>query len=207
MPVNREPDVGLANKLAESMNKKKKPPTYRLEPEVLLCPNVPKPMHGVAPREILGRKWWNKTRQAAYESTAFHCLACGVHRIQAKVYQWLEGHEMYGINYTAGRVTYLKTVPLCHFCHNYIHDGRLVALLEKGEMHQRRFIAIIQHGDKVLADAGLRRLTYKERENEMIDNLLNGEVARWKDWRLVLFGKEYPPKFKNERQWAKAFGR
>lgn len=197
--------MGLADKLAKAM--RKKPLACRLEPEILLCPNVPKPMHGVTPREILGIKWWNKTRRAAYKSTAFHCLACGVSRFRAKVHQWLEGHELYGVNYTKGRITYLKTVPLCHFCHNYIHDGRLTALLEKGEIPQRRFIAIIQHGDKVLADAGLRKLTYKEREDEAVDKLLNGEVAKWEDWRLVLLGEEYPPKFKSERQWAKAFGR
>ncbi len=91
-------------------------------PEVLLCPNTPKPLHGVVPREIYGQSWWNKTREAAYRSTNYHCLACGVHKYQAKHRQWLEGHELYEINYVEGTSTYIETVPLCHFCHNSIHD-------------------------------------------------------------------------------------
>lgn len=73
-------------------------------PEVLLSLQIPKPMHQLAPRTILGQRWWDETRQAAYASTAQHCLACGVHRVAAAYHPWLEGHELYEIDYRAGRM-------------------------------------------------------------------------------------------------------
>jgi hypothetical protein len=159
-----------------------------------MCPQIPKPMHGVAPREILGSKWWNETRQAAYRSTGYHCLACGIHKSLAAYRQWMEGHEWYEIDYRRGRMTYKECIPLCHFCHNYIHIGRLQALLEKGEIHQAKFVVILQHGDRVLREVGLVR-------NPPYD----GPFAEWSDWRLVIDGREYPPKFKTFEAWQKHF--
>lgn len=185
---------------------KLKPITWKTDPSILLCPNIPKPMHGVAPRVVLGSKWWNAERRAAYKTTAYHCKACGVHKSVAQSRQWMEGHELYDIDYQKGRMVYIKTVPLCHFCHNYIHDGRMIALLRKGELSQAKFAAIIQHGDDVLFRAKLQRPTKHDRETAMIEAILAGEVAAWKDWRLVVNKKEYPPKFKTEAQWRKAMG-
>jgi hypothetical protein len=129
-----------------SLRKLKAQAQWTERPEVLLCPNIPRPMHGVAPRVILGSKWWNQTRQAAYRSTNYHCLACGVPKSRARWKQWLEGHELYKVNHTKGKMIYLETVPLCFSCHNYIHDGRMSGLLEKGQISHGRFTAIIQHG-------------------------------------------------------------
>lgn len=173
---------------------KVRPVTWRRRPEILLCPNVPKPMHGVAPREILGGRWWDETRQAAYRSTAFHCVACGVAKFLARFHRWLEGHELYEIDYLKGRMTYLETVSPCHLCHNYIHSGRLQALLDKGEINQAKYAAVIQHGDAVLAAAGLVKPPQYD-----------GPIAGWSRWRLVLNGKLYPPKYKTMQDWEQAF--
>ncbi len=129
--------------------------SWHRRPEILLCPNIPKPMHGLAPRVIMGSSWWDKTRKEAYASTNRRCMACGVHKYKAKARKWLEGHELYQTDYRLGRLTYLETVPLCHFCHNYIHDGRLQMLLERGQIHHQKYAAIIQHGNRVLAEANL----------------------------------------------------
>ena len=104
-------------------------------------------------------------------------------------------------------MVYLETVALCHYCHNYIHNGRLLSLLSKGKLRPSKYAAVIQHGDRVLSAAGLFRETYEDREQAIIDLLLNDKIAAWKDWRLVLFGKEYKPKFKSEAMWRKAFER
>lgn len=178
------------------------PAAWKLRPEVLLCPNIPKPLHTVAPRNILGQAWWNKERRTAYASTNKRCIACGVHHSKAKCKQWLEGHELYRTDYALGRLTYLETVPLCHYCHNFIHDGRMENMVQQGAMTQAKFVAVIQHGDAVLLRYGLRRPTKAERDKA----IESSELAAWEDWRLVLFGKEYPPAFKTYQDWLKAFG-
>lgn len=164
-------------------------------PEVLLLPQIPKPMHGLAPRVILGSKWWDETRYAAYKSTDYHCIACGIHKTEARGPKWLEGHEVYRTDYVHGRLVYLETVPLCHYCHNYIHNGRLQALLDKHSITQQRFTAIMQHGEKVLSRAGLQRPQPYE-----------GPMAEWSKWRLVIGRLMYKPKFKSFEDWKRHFG-
>jgi len=170
-----------------------KPITWTVRPEILLHPNIPKPLHGVAPRVILGGKWWDQTRKSAYQATAFHCAACGVWKHEAKVHRWLEGHELYDIDYLHGRSTYVGTVGLCHLCHNFIHSGRLEALLQKGQVTQAKYILVLQHGSSVLAKAGIA-----------FPPPYNGPFAEWGSWRLVLDGKEYPPIYKTFEQWKVA---
>lgn len=168
------------------------PNFWKIRPQVLLTPNVPQPMHGVAPRVILGSSWWNKTRKVAYDSTNQRCIACGIHKTKAKMRQWLEGHELYDIDYKLGRVVYLETVPLCHPCHNFIHDGRCIALLEKGEMSHWKYSAIMSHGQSVLRKAGIIKPTLNERIEDINSLILSGNCALWEEWKLVLFDKEYP---------------
>jgi len=178
---------------------------WKRAPSLLLCSSIPKPMHGVAPREVLGRNWWNKERRAAYQSTNFRCKACGVHKERAKYHQWLEAHELYRTDYRAGRMTYIESVPLCHFCHNYIHDGRLHHLLRKGEIHHAKFTNILQHGDAILRAAGLSKDNRADRDESMKEAILRGEVAKWEDWRMVLDGVEIPPKHESYEAWENYF--
>lgn len=174
------------------------------KPELLLLSNIPKPLHQVNPRTILGSSWWNATRKAAYASTNFHCLACGVHKTKAKYHQWLEGHEVYEINYKAGTSTYRYTAPLCHFCHNFIHDGRLENLLQQGKIHHHKYAAILKHGSEILKRAKLTKESRAERERKFALLETKGEVAAWSEWRLILNDVAYPPKFKSLEEWKKA---
>lgn len=179
----------LAGKLKKISEKPKV--IWTLRPEVLLCSRVPKQMHGMAPRVVLGVNWWNSTRLMAYKSTDFHCVACGVHKSCAKYHQWLEAHEIYDIDYLLGTMTYVEAVPLCHFCHNYIHDGRLKALLDIGKIHHAKYAAIIQHGDDVLRRSGLTKSppdTFQD-------------CADWDEWRLVIDGVEYAGLHKSAEDW------
>lgn len=178
------------------------PPGLVLRPDILLGHNIPQPLHGVAPRVVLGTSWWNKTRQEAYRSTDYHCFSCGVHKTRAKLRQWLEGHELYEIDYAKGRAKYLETVPLCHCCHNFIHDGRLLAMLEKGEIHHSKYVTIIQHGEEVLCKAGLKRLSLVERDRL----ILEGELMEWSKWRLRIGRNLYQPRFKSLEEWKEHHG-
>lgn len=193
MAKSQSKKSSLAERLKASLKDRPKL-TFTLRPSILCCPNTPKPMHGVVPREILGPTWWKKTREAAFKSTGYHCHACGIHRSVAAYHTWLEGHEIYSADYLLGRWEYVETVGICHFCHNYIHDGRLKSLLDKGQVHFAKYAAILQHGDTILRDNRLERPRYA------------GEFADWGDWRLILDGREYPPKFKTFEEWAKFHG-
>ena len=168
---------------------------WKRRPEILLQNNTVKPLHKVVPRTILGRKWWDETRETAYATTDYHCIACGVHKRAAVWHKWLEGHEVYTINYREGRMTYVETVALCHSCHNFIHCGRLKAILDNGEITKDRYDSIMAHGAYVLGQAGLKGTVPTP-----------GRIAKWEDWRLVLFGKEYPPIFKNYGEWLVGHG-
>ena len=183
-------------KKLSSVLKKAAKAVWKVRPKVLLCCQIPKPMHGVAPRVILGSKWWNDTREAAYGSTGYHCIACGVSKFDAEGRRWLEGHEIYDIDYLQGRMVYLETVPLCNYCHNFIHDGRLEVLMQLGKITQARYAAVIQHGARVLQAAGLEKL-----------GQYTGPTAEWGDWRLVLLGKEYPPLYADYNAWLAAMER
>ena len=182
MPSKKKPtsqEETLAQKLKIKVGKVK---PLVLRPEILLCENIPGPMQGLAPRVIFGKKWWDKTRKEAYRSTLYHCAACGVYKGEAKFRPWLEGHELYHIDYRRGRMIYLETVPLCHCCHNYIHSGRLKILLTQGKISHKKYTEIIKHGDTILFSIGLRR-----------PRPYSGPRPTHSKWRLVINDQEYPP--------------
>lgn len=167
-------------------------PAITLEPWLLTLPNVPKPMHGTCPRIVLGKAWWDRERQAAYASTGYRCLACGVDKTVAMFFKWLEGHEQYEIDYGRGLMKYVRTVPLCHACHCYIHCGRLKAMLDAGKISRSRYVTILQHGDRVLRAAGIVKPAPYD-----------GPFAPWAKWRLVIGRKRYKGLFANMDEWAK----
>jgi len=154
-------------------------------------PNVPKPLHGLAPRTIKGQAWWDEVRQAAYRNANFKCEACGIPKEDAHYHKWLEAHEFYEYDYESCTATFLYLVALCHSCHNFIHSGRMKALLDKGEMAQYKYDHIINHGEEVLAKAGLIKV---QPPTEVVD-------GAWKKWRLIFDGKEHRGQFETFDDW------
>ena len=154
-------------------------------PDILLHPNIPKPIHGVAPRIIMGKEWWDVERKKAYKSTNYHCAACGVSQSEAEYHTWLEAHELYEIDYARGRMVFVELVPLCHSCHNFIHSGRMEMLVQSGEMDGKKQRDILRHGEAVIKAAGLKKPEPPSK------------CAAWGDWRLVFNGREYPLKHRS----------
>ena len=184
-----------------------------LHPEILMHPNIPKPLHEVNPRNIMGQAKWDIVRQDAYASTDYHCIACGVHKSEAKGHQWLEAHEFYNIDYSAGRVEVDRIIPLCHYCHNFIHSGRLHMVTGK-EKTEEEVIEILKHGFKILSDNNLSAFHFTVHlAHELdVDTLgvvptitPDGETPAWEDWRLIWEGKEYPPKYKTYEEWKERY--
>ncbi len=166
-----------------------------LRPEILLHPNIPKPLHGLAPRTIMGEAWWDAERQKAYAKLDYHCWVCGTHKSEAKFHNWLEAHEFYEIDYAKGSMVFKETVALCHACHNFIHSGRMIAMVDQGTMTRRKQQEILAHGEAILK---------KHRLHTPSAPLT---CAKWGAWRLVLDGKKYKGNFKTFEDWMKAYNR
>ena len=155
------------------------------DPSILLTSRVPTPLWGVNPRSILTQidpEWWDRTRRKVYASNDYHCACCGVHQDKQKgwVRGQLDAHELYDVDWKTGEVKLIAIVPLCKFCHNAIHFGRLTAQLESGKIQQKTFYSIIQHANTILEKSGLPR---KNWDASVDDNIYN---ISWETWRLTL---------------------
>ena len=167
-----------------------------MNPELLLHPNIPKPLHGINPRTIYGQKWWDFNRQEAYAKANYHCEACGIPKVEAWKHRWLEAHEFYEYDYKHGRVTFVKLVALCHACHNFIHSGRLNVLVQSRKISEEDYSHIIHHGGDIVDAAGLTE-KYKHRHDAP-----EGLVA-WDQWRMIVDGKEYGPSTSCMANWSR----
>lgn len=180
------------------------------DPKILQHPNIPPPLHGRNPRTIMGQLWWDKTRLDVYDSNDFHCLACGVHRNEARYYSRLEAHENYTIDYCTGTVNIKNIIPLCHSCHNFIHSGRLY-MISKTEDEIEKACEILKHGFNILEannlDAYAGTLVVADRFGvEYNCEALKQKVPEipidWGSWKLLFNNQEYYSKFKDEKEWA-----
>jgi hypothetical protein len=184
-----------------------------LMPDLLLHPNLPKPIHGLNPRTIKGDEWWNEQRQIAYKKNNYCCWACGVDKRDAQYHQWLEAHEIYKIDYSIGEVRFNGICALCHCCHNFIHSGRLSSLYRKKELSLSNISFILEHGFVVLKNAKLKMNPFALRvAKEHVPPIFNKYfeygyheygmcLAEWNDWYLLMDGKKYKGKFKNFNEW------
>jgi hypothetical protein len=185
----------------------------KLKPEILAHPNIPKPLHGISPRTIMGTARWNETRQDVYAKYGYICIACGTPKKEVKgENKWLEAHEFYDINFKTGIVKILSIEPLCPYCHGFIHSGRLEAILDKGEIEKEKAVEIIEHGFQILSKAKLKCFpgthifaqtigarTFNVRPYTVVDKI------PWNSWRLIYEGDEYYSKFSSYDEWEKFY--
>ena len=122
-----------------------------LKPFILTHPNIPKPLHGVNPRLIMGKTKWDAIRQEVYRRNDYHCIVCGVRDIEAKKKQQLEAHEYYAIDYGKGRVEIISIEPLCMYCHSFIHSGMLSASISQKWRTPQEAVEILEYGFKILS--------------------------------------------------------
>lgn len=157
-------------------------------PELLLHPLIPPPLHGMSPRSIMGTQWWDVQRREAMAKNLYKCWACNIPKTKAKAHKWLEGHESYNIDWKKGICSLNEIVSLCHYCHNYIHRGRLEVLGVYGRVTQSFIDSVIKHGDNLTA--------HLQKPSPIT------AMAAWKDWVLLIDGTPYPSRYENETEWA-----
>lgn len=184
-----------------------------LKPEILTQPNIPKPLHGIAPRTIKGQAWWDAIRQEVYRKTDYHCIACGVSKENARRHQWLEAHEFWNIDYNTGRCEVVSFEPLCHYCHNFIHSGRL-SMIMGTEVSMFETVNILEHGFKILSKNNLQAFPFTIQFAKSIAAKTFGvsgydidfnQNLKWSDFKLVFEGKEYKSKFNSQHEWAEFY--
>ncbi len=194
-----------------------------MDASILCHPNIPKPLHGTAPRVVKKspRAWWLNQKRGALAKADNHCMACGIHKDLVPYRPGvLEAHEQYSIDYSRGHMTYVGCVAICNACHIFIHSGRLTAMYQKNTVSRRYFRDIMTRGFDVLRKAGLQpsfsqatawlaQLGYSpEHVHEELAKrgiVVPVDLIRWDDWRLVVDGEYYKPVL-SEQEWENKYG-
>jgi len=187
------------------------------QPKILLDGTIPRPLHGVNPRSIKGKAWWDRQRKRAYEHNNYHCHACGVHKRDARIFSWLEAHEIYEVNYEKCTMKFKGVVALCHACHSIVHAGRTTQLYLNGQIDHRRLKLFVTHGEGIfkhynitppvafrfmqliesgMSTTGAADVVDKEYTTNPLD------MRSWNRWKLYFNNKAYPPKYKSHREWS-----
>ena len=197
----------------------------KLNPSILQHHQIPKPLHGISPRNIMGKYWWDETRHEVFYHQDFRCIACGIHKNDARYHQWLECHEVYDINYDTGEVKFIELVGLCPSCHKFIHSGLLSKLYQSKQISEEMYIDIMSHGMQILKDAGLETHVFTQIEwlyntkmmsdSEIFEelsfnqqqqyNAITKTKVNWKDWHLLFKNKKYYSKFNSSEEWKKFY--
>jgi hypothetical protein len=191
-------------------------PLLFTRPKILGCAPIPIPLHGQNPRTIKGREWWDAERKKAYAVNNYHCFACGVWIHKAVIHPWLEAHEVYKVNDRTGKVALKEVVALCHSCHNFIHMGRILKLLEIGKIDAKVAKEIIVHGLFQVSThkVGITREQLETAEAIVGDTLNYTQykikapyyyTLQWNLWYLWFEGKKYYSLFKNETEWRQYY--
>lgn len=186
---------------------------FKPRPELLSMPNIPKPLHGLNPRTLMGQEAWDLRRREVYASTQNHCSACGVHKSNAKKHQWLEAHEIFDVDYKKGRATFVEIVGLCHFCHAFIHSGLTSVRARKGQITPVEVRAIMQHGVDVLRCGSSPMFIGTAKICQLVGvdftvvpvKPATDDMAPWSKWRMVWNGREFRGKYKTFDDWRRAY--
>lgn len=183
-----------------------------LKPYILSSPNIPKPLHGLTPKLLLGENWWKNEKKIAKNRTKETCSACGITKQNAKIYKWLELHGYYTFNNSNGILTIHSFEPLCHYCHSFIHSGLLTHKYNTKRIDINRYKAILQHGIEILNKNTLDIFGYTKLmcENMNINtynlkSIFSNTNLKWSNYRLLLNNKEYKPIFKSFDDWKQYY--
>jgi len=199
--------------------------------KILTMPNIPAPLHQLAPRTVMGATAWNHMRKKCYFDAGYKCQACGKELGRGEC----DAHELYTINYITGESRFERCVCLCHTCHRLgIHSGRALTMFKKGNplMTKRMILEGAENLFKLLHEWNkahpnsipLRAYgtfvdyaKWPPIENEMKALIKKydvkfyeedkSRVAEWSKWSLLYGKTRYRTPYKNQEEWALAMDR
>lgn len=197
-------------------------------------PNIPKPLHRVNPRIIMGEYAWTKARKKAYFDAKYRSEISGE---LCATPGSLHAHEVYDINYVTGTCVFRRICAITPLEHVYfIHSGRMLTLWKnKNPLYPtEKVLEGLENGFKLIYkwnkehprkpklkvyETILEYLDYDELA-EPVEKLIDkyeiefwGEDRKrrcdWEDWKLVIVKEdgtkeEHYTPYANQEEWEKA---
>lgn len=196
---------------------------------LITMPNVPRPLHGLPPRKIMGDSTWNHVRKRCYYNAGYKCEICGIDPPKGQ----LHAHELYTYDWKEGTGKFERCIAICKKDHDFIHSGRLITLHKQGNpLYPKSYVLdVVEKGFKLIHDYNI---THKDEEPlrayatfieylkvpdlekeiraliEKYDISFYSEpthIAKWNRWRLVFGNKEYPTPYASQTEWAEAMSK
>ena len=193
---------------------------------LITMPNVPRPLHGLAPRKIMGDSTWDHVRKRCYYLAGYKCEVCG----EGLVKPYYAAHELYSYDYIEGIGQFERYIAICSKDHDFIHSGRMVTLFKSGNTFYPKsyVLEVVEKGFKLINEYNsehckqeplkayatfLNYLKTPELTNE-IQSLIDKyniefyqepkHIAKWNKWRLIIGNKEYPSPYSDQGKWVEA---
>lgn len=194
---------------------------------LVAMPNIPRPLHTVNPRSLLGASTWNHMRRGCYARANNTCEICGN---EPENLRNRHAHEVYEIDYKNGTARFVRVVCLCSLCHlGCIHTGRALTLWKNHNplCPTQLLLDGAEHAFKIISEynkdnpgADLRAystfLDYLKHDElkptmeKLIDKYdikfytVEEDLVEWKDWKLLIGDREYPTPYASKSEWQAA---
>ena len=201
---------------------------------LLTMPNIPKPLHAVNPRLIMGETAWTKVRKKAYYDAGYRSEISGILSASPG---GLHAHEVYDINYVTGVCTFKRVCAITPQEHVYfIHSGRAITMWKNHNplYTTEKLLAGVENGFKLIYEWNKSHphrpklkayqtfvdyLKYPEISEEMLRLIKKYEIqfwgedlkraCDWEDWKLVIKNpdgtkSEYPTPYADYQAWEEA---
>ena len=191
---------------------------------LIAMPNIPRPLHGVNPRTILGTSTWNHMRRRCYALANNTCEICGA---KPENLRHRHGHEVYEIDYANGTAKFHRVYCVCAMCHlGCIHTGRALTLWKRGNpLYPTEFLLKgAEHAFKIISEYNHDNPDKKLRAYAtFLDYLKHDELkapmeklireygikfykeadglCEWKDWKLIIGTQEHTTPYASEKEW------
>lgn len=220
------------------MKKEVKPLNFWSPPEgggapLLTMPNVPFPLHKLAPRTIMGDYEWGKVRKKCYADAGDVCEISGEKLGSKRGDRNLHAaHEVYAYDFASYTATFMRPICVSPLMHNFIHSGRAITCYRNHEKlwDKEYMLTIAEAGFKLISDwnkqhpddeplrayevlLGWLEEPSLEREMEELIDKYNIEFwgaprrkdwdNAWGKWKLIYNGTEYYSPYQSQEDWEK----
>lgn len=197
---------------------------------ILGMPNVPQPLHGLAPRTIMHTNKWKLERTKCYMKADYICEICGKYTGAGKC----DAHELYDVYYDKHYSKFVRLLCLCKECHQACHSGRNLALYIQGdkyttkkymlELAERTFKLVhqwnmynIEKDPIKLCDTWLAWEAQPELTEDMTKLRDRYEIEfyqqptnawnkkSWSKWYLEYNDKKHPTPYESVKEWKEKY--